>query len=437
MPASADHPTVTLNDPLSLRCGLTLPNRMVKAAMTEALADVDNNPTPRLDRLYARWAAGEPGMILTGNVMVDRRHLERARNVVADDATDRHALRRYAAACGDVPTVVQLSHPGRQTNRMVQTQPVGPSSGPAVGMAGLFARPRALTTAEIAELRRRFVTAARLVVDAGFAGVQVHAAHGYLLSSFLSPEINQRQDAYGVDLFGRARLLLEIVGDLREALPASAAIGVKLNSRDTTADDSAAVDALVDVAGWLDAAGADFLEVSGGSYESPALLGLDRPADGNGGDNNGASGEAYFADAAGAVARAVDLPVLLTGGFRTRAAMDAALASGTADLIGVGRPLAVDPTLARRLLAGEVDELPRPAPRIGGPKQVQKLLGGAANSGWHRFQMERHGDGRSPLSRFPAALAVADYVVRDGAQALLARRRRLATAARVNGEGGA
>src|ERR1700712_3363168 len=197
MSASPDSSApVRLADPLTLPCGLPLPNRIVKAAMTEALADADNNPTPRLDRLYTRWAAGGPGMILTGNVMVDRRHLERARNVVVDGATDRSALRRYATASSSVPTVVQVSHPGRQTNRMVQTQPVGPSSGAAVGMAGLFARPRALTTAEIADLRRRFVTACRMVVDAGFDGVQIHAAHGYLLSSFLSPEINQRQDPY-------------------------------------------------------------------------------------------------------------------------------------------------------------------------------------------------------------------------------------------------
>ncbi len=417
---------VHLSDPLTLPCGLTLPNRIVKAAMTEALADADNNPTPRLDRLYEQFVAGGPGMVLTGNVMVDRRHLERARNVVVDDATDRAALRRYAEACAPVPTVVQVSHPGRQTNRMVQPKPVGPSRTAAVGMAGLFAKPRALTLAEISDLRKRFVTTGRMVVEAGFAGVQVHAAHGYLLSTFLSPVLNLRQDSYGVDLLGRARLLLEIVADLREALPASAAVGVKLNSRDAGEPSDEAVEALVSVAGWLQSAGADFVEVSGGNYESPALLGLDTPDAGN------SSSEAYFADAAAAVARETDVPVLLTGGFRTRAAMEGALASGTAALIGVGRPLALDPTLARRLLDGEVDEFPRPAPRIGGPQQVQKLLGAAANTGWHRFQMERIGDGRGPVRRLPAAVAAADYVLRDGAQALAARRRRLSTADRVD-----
>src|ERR1700712_2279663 len=146
MPDPRD-PAVDLTTPLTLPCGLTLPNRIVKAAMTEALADADNNPTPRLDRLYEQFAAGRPGMILTGNVMVDRRHLERARNVVVDGATDRAALRRYAAACEPVPTVVQISHPGRQTTRVVQPRPVGPSRAAAVGMAGLFAKPRGLTLA--------------------------------------------------------------------------------------------------------------------------------------------------------------------------------------------------------------------------------------------------------------------------------------------------
>jgi 2,4-dienoyl-CoA reductase-like NADH-dependent reductase (Old Yellow Enzyme family) len=423
-------PAVRLSDPLTLPCGLMLPNRIVKAAMTEALADADNNPTPRLDRLYEQFAAGRPGMLLTGNVMVDRRHLERARNVVVDDATDREALRRYAAACAPVPTIVQISHPGRQTTRVVQPRPVGPSRAAAVGMAGLFAKPRGLSLSEIADLRKRFVTAARMVVDAGFAGVQVHAAHGYLLSTFLSPVLNQRQDAYGVDLFGRARLLLEIVADLREALPDSAAVGVKVNSRDTGEHSAEAVEALVSVAGWLQTAGADFVEVSGGNYESPALLGLDRPADGN-----ADSSEAYFSDAAAAVARETQVPVLLTGGFRTRAAMEGALTAGTASLVGLGRPLALDPTLARKLLDGEVDELPRPAPRIGGPQQVQKLLGAAANTGWHRFQMERLGAGRVPVRRLPAVLAAADYVFRDGAQALVARRRRLATADRLDETG--
>jgi 2,4-dienoyl-CoA reductase-like NADH-dependent reductase (Old Yellow Enzyme family) len=421
-----------LSDPLTLPCGLELPNRIVKAAMTEALADVDNNPTPRLDRLYQRFAAGRPGLLLTGNIMVDRRHLERARNVVADSATDQAALRRYADSVGDVPTVVQLSHPGRQANRLVQPQPVAPSRTAAVGLAGMFAKPRALTLAEIADVRRRFVGAGRMVVEAGFDGVQLHAAHGYLLSTFLSPELNQRQDAYGVDLFGRARLLLEIVGDLRDVLPAGAAVGVKINSRDSGANNQQAVDDLVQVSGWLEAAGADFVEVSGGNYESPALLGLDRPADGN----DSVETEAYFEEAAAAVARAVDVPVLLTGGFRTRAAMESALASGAAALIGVGRPLALDPTLAAKLVDGSIDELPRPAPRIGGPARLQKLLGAAANSGWHRLQMELHGAGRSPQSRLPATLAAADYVLRDGAQALLARRRRFATADRVDAAGG-
>jgi len=199
-----------LSDPLTLPCGLTLPNRLGRAAMTEGLADRRNDPTERHFRLYEANAAGGAGLILTGNAMVDRRHLERARNVVIDPVTDRDAMRRWAQAAGP-RALVQISHPGRQTTRFVNSHPVSPSGGPAVALAGLFAGPRELSTGEIIEIRTRFVTAGRLAVEAGFAGVQVHAAHGYLLSSFLDPNLNLRQDDYGGSIDGRSRLLLETI----------------------------------------------------------------------------------------------------------------------------------------------------------------------------------------------------------------------------------
>ena len=121
----------SLTDPLELPCGLVLPNRLARAAMTESIADRRNDPTDRHDRLYRAEAAGGAGVVLTGNVMVDRRHLERARNVVADAATDDRALRRWAEATAGVPTLVQLSHPGRQVTRFVQPHPVAPSTSPS------------------------------------------------------------------------------------------------------------------------------------------------------------------------------------------------------------------------------------------------------------------------------------------------------------------
>lgn len=187
----------TLSDPLRLPCGLELPNRVIKAAMTEGLAEPGNDPGARLERLYRAWAEGRPGLILTGNVMVDRRSLERARNVVVDSETDAEALRRWAASTGSVPAIVQLSHPGRQVTRLINPNPVAPSALGAVGIAGAFAAPRELDSDEIAEIRDRFVDAGRRCVEAGFDGVQLHAAHGYLISAFLSPQQNTRTRPLG------------------------------------------------------------------------------------------------------------------------------------------------------------------------------------------------------------------------------------------------
>jgi 2,4-dienoyl-CoA reductase-like NADH-dependent reductase (Old Yellow Enzyme family) len=408
-----------LTDPITLPCGLTLPNRLGRAAMTEGLADSRNDATVRHEQLYAANAAGGAGLIFTGNVMVDRRHLERARNVVIDHASDRRALHRWAEAAGP-HTLVQISHPGRQTNRFVQSHPLSPSGGPAVALAGLFAKPRALSLPEIEEVRRRFLTAGRIAVDAGFAGVEVHAAHGYLLSSFLDPERNHRTDDYGGAIGGRSRLLVEIVVGLRETLPEGAAVAVKLDARDGGEDDLA----------WLGMrlgeAGADLLEVSGGNYETPAMLGFDST-----GSALKPEYESPFWQGAVALSAASEVPVMLTGGFTSREGVDDALTSGVADMVGVGRPLAVRPELAGEFMRGETDRLNRPAPRITGPAMVQQLFGAAANSGWHRLQMKQTSEGEAADLALSAPGAAADYIVLDALLALRSRTARTKLAART------
>ena len=408
-----------ITDPLTLPCGLTLPNRLGRAAMTEGLSDSRNDPTGRHFRLYEANAAGGAGLILTGNAMVDRRHLERARNVVLDSATDRKAMESWAEAAGP-RALVQISHAGRQTSRFVQSHPVSPSGGPAVALAGMFAKPRALSEDEIIEIRARFITAGRIAVEAGFVGVEVHAAHGYLLSSFLDPEQNLRQGAYGGDIEGRSRLLLEIVRGLRAALPGAAAIAVKLDARDGGERDLA----------WLGVRlgdeGADLLEISGGNYEEPAMLGL-----GADGSAIQSAHESPFWQGASALSGATDVPVMLTGGFRTRAGVDLALDSGVASIVGVGRPLAVRPELAGEFLRGETDTLDRPAPRIVGPGLVRRLSGAAANSGWHRLQMKRTAEGSPADLGLSAWTAAGNYVAADAALAMWARHSRLELAAGV------
>lgn len=408
----------SLTDPLELPCGLVLPNRLCRAAMTESIADRRNDPSARHDRLYGAEAAGGAGVVLTGNVMVDRRHLERARNVVVDAATDDEALRRWARAAAGAPTLVQVSHPGRQETRYVQPHPVAASSGPAVPLGGAYAAPRAMTADEIDETRARFVDTTVRAVAAGFPGVEVHAAHGYLLSSFLDPAFNRRADAYGGDLEGRSRLLREIVRGIRDAVPASTAVAVKVDARDGADDE------LVALGRALATDGVDLLEVSGGDYERPRMAGYDA-----GGEDLRSEHESPFWNSAAALTAAVDVPVALTGGFRTRAEVDRALAAGVCDVVGVGRPLAVRPDLAGRFVRGETDELERPGPRLGGPAPLRALLGAASGTGWHRIQLARTAAGRAPAPGLPALLAGLDYSVVDWVQSLVDRRARFALAA--------
>ena len=388
--------------------------------MTEGIAGARNDPNERHVRLYAANALGGAGLVLTGNVMVDRNHLERARNVVVDSLTDEAALRRWAESAAGASTLVQLSHPGRQTNRFVQPHPVAPSDGPAVPIAGLFGRPRALTIGEIEAIRDRFIDAGERVVRAGFAGVEIHGAHGYLLDSFLDEAHNRRLDAYGGPLENRARLLVEIIAGLRSVLPAHAPIAVKLDSREGGDEE------LRRLAGLLAGAGGDLLEISGGNYESPAMMGLDSE-----GRELQTEHESPFWTSAAAAAAASSVPVILTGGFRSRAEVDEALASDVCAMVGVGRPLAVRPELAGRFLRGEVDVLDRPAPRLAGPAPLQKMLGAAAGSGWHRIQLARTADAKPSLLGLPALAAAIDYTTKDSIQAVLGRRARVRLAAAV------
>ena len=416
-----------LADPLTLRSGLALRNRIAKAAMTENLADADNQPTPRLERLYRTWADGGAGLLLTGNLMVDRRYLERSRNVVADALVDVDRLASYAAATGDVPLLAQLNHPGRQTNRLVAWRPVAPSAVDAVSMLGAFSPPRALDDDEVEQIVDRFVASAVRCRDAGFDGVQVHAAHGYLLAQFLSPATNRRADRWGGDVGRRARALLEVVARTRRATGDGFTISVKLNSSDfrrggLTEDDAA------EVARLLDEQGIDLLEVSGGTYESGALLGL---ADGQA--PTGADREAYFAGFAARIADQVEVPIMLTGGIRSRGAMDALLGAGIVDVIGLARPLAMQPDLPARLLRGDVDTVELPDRRVPGPLQL------AGESEWYEAQLGRLGDGRAPdpdLDHLRMSLAFlggeAVRGLRDGR-----RRRRLASRAEQLRSGGA
>ncbi len=383
MPTSVTD-TPTLDSPLTLACGAMLANRIAKAAMSEQLGDWHNRPTTELAQLYRTWGAGGAGLLLTGNVMVDRRHVGEPRNVVVEDDRDLDGLRRWATAgqAGGAQVWVQLNHPGRQSLRIAGSHPVAPSAlAPKVPGA---VTPHALTETQILDIIDRFATAAAVVQRAGFDGVQLHAAHGYLISQFLSPAANVRSDAWGGDGQRRQRFLLEIVGRTRAAVGAAFPLSVKLNSADFQRGGITELQS-AEVVVALAAAGVDLVEISGGTYEAPAMVG-GRQA------QSTREREAYFLRYAEQVrTRVPGLALMVTGGFRTRGAMVDAVRSGACDVIGLARPLAISPEAPAGLLDARLDRVRERDGRVG-VKQVDA----AVDLFWHTRQLQRLGAGRRP-----------------------------------------
>lgn len=366
---------IDIERPLELPCGLVLKNRLAKAALTEGIADPRNRATPDLVRLYGRWAQGGAGLLITGNVQVDRRYLERPGNVVVDGNGGLDALAEVAAAGSADGTCIwmQINHPGRQTPIALHPQPAAPSAVPLeLGEAGFngirFGDPRALSGEEVEDIVRRFGHVAAIARQCGFSGVQIHAAHGYLLSQFLSPRANRRTDRWGGPLENRARLLLEAVRAARRALGPGLAVSVKLNSSDFQKGGFTHEECL-QVARWLEAEGLDLLELSGGNYEQPSMVGGGQDADPLPVKESTRRREAYFLAYAESVRASVRTPIMLTGGFRSRAVMDAALAEGAADVIGLGRPMCAEPDAPSALLARRAERCglaeERAGPRLG------------------------------------------------------------------------
>lgn len=374
-----------LATPLTLPCGVTLKNRIAKASMSEQLANRHGAPTTDLEQLYAAWARGGAGLLITGNVMVDGRSFVEPRNAVleSDRFLPAYTLWAQVAHAHGTTLIMQINHPGRTAVSPLLQRPVAPS---AVALAlpgmGLVRTPRALTEAEILEQIGRFAATAALAVRAGFDGVQVHAAHGYLLSQFLSPLANHRTDAWGGSPEKRRRLLIEVVRAVRSAIGADKVLSVKLNSADFQKGGLSQAESL-DIALALEAEGIDLLEISGGNYESPAQLGY-APAQSN-------TRDAYFLAYAEALRQRSTLPLMLTGGLRDVHVMNRILDAGVVDVVGMARPFAMNPNLPKSLLAGHSADAPPEVPRIG-YKPVDAYL----QLAWHAAQFRRIAAAQDP-----------------------------------------
>ncbi len=393
--------TTHLARPLTLRSGLTFSNRFAKAALSEMLGDrATGAPTDRLIRLWERWGQGGAGMLITGNVFFDRGGMEAPGNVLIESDDAIPGLRRWAEAgqAGGTPVFVQINHAGRQTPLRIASQSVAPSAVPlAMSAKRLFAPPRALEEREILAIIAGYAATARRVRDAGFAGVEIHGAHGYLVSQFLSPLANVRDDGWGGDAERRRRFLLEIVRATRREVGQDFPIAVKLNSADFQRGGFSFEESL-EVIAALDAEGIDLLEVSGGSYESPKMFeGRD---DATVSESTKAR-EVFFLDFARRVRAVATLPVMLTGGFRTTSVMEDAVAAGEIDVVGLGRPMIVEPDLPRRILEGGAEGAMRIGSLALGWRALRELDSGAEAS-WYRRQLDRMAVGREPDPRLSA-----------------------------------
>jgi 2,4-dienoyl-CoA reductase-like NADH-dependent reductase (Old Yellow Enzyme family) len=376
--------------PLCLPNGSVIPNRIAKAAMEENLANQDQTPSDQLLRLYQAWAEGGAGLLLTGNVMIDSSAMTGPGGVMLDDSQPLQRFRQWAVAgrAQGAQFWMQINHPGRQMQANLGQPTVAPSAV-ALNMGGLsklFQQPKALDESEIAALIQRFARTSALAEQAGFSGVQIHAAHGYLLSQFLSPLTNRRQDRWGGSLENRARLLLEVVKAVREVVAPGFSVAVKLNSADFQRGGFEPADAR-QVVLWLNELPVDLVELSGGSYEAPAMQGDAR-------DGRTLAREAYFLDFARDIAAIARMPVMVTGGIRRLAVVEQVLANGVA-MAGIATALAVDPTLPRRWQNGETNALAELPPI----RWKRKAFAALAYMALVKLQMRRLAAGSKPQAK--------------------------------------
>jgi 2,4-dienoyl-CoA reductase-like NADH-dependent reductase (Old Yellow Enzyme family) len=358
--------------------------------MSEGLADSENHSTPRLETLYRRWAHSGAGLLLSGNVQVDRMHLERPGNVVLDNASGMEQLKALAKAGtgGGAHFWLQLSHTGRQVSDRINPAPLAPScvEVDVPRALGTFAPPREMTEQQIAKVIEQFTFAAQKTKEAGFTGVELHAAHGYLFSQFLSPLTNRRTDRWGGSLENRSLLLLTTIRSIRMAVGPKFPVGIKLNSSDFQKGGFTHAECL-ELVKLLNNSTLDLLELSGGSLEQPKPFGVTFKDQGEDAPRESTlKREAYFVEFAGAVRKVAKMPVMVTGNFRSIAGMVAALEAGELDMIGIGQPMISDPLAPTKILSGEVDRIVDPG----------KTLNPFHLLAWLNYQIERLADGIDP-----------------------------------------
>ncbi|OBT88282.1 hypothetical protein VE02_02747 [Pseudogymnoascus sp. 03VT05] len=423
-----------LSQEIVLPCGLRFANRLSKAAMAENLAPT-HIPNDELIKAYEEWSDGDWGMVLTGNVMVSDTHMGNVKDVAISSNASAQASKdlqetwkHWADTCQrhGTPTVVQLCHPGRQSppgagSRGFFEKTIAPSAvkldfGPRIvdklAVSFAFGTPREMTVDEISGdggLVDQFVAAAKQCLEAGFKGVQLHAAHGYLLAQFLSPQTNRRTDEFGGSPAKRAEIVLRIIRAVRSATSKEFCIGIKMNSVDAASSASLA-DTMEQIKLVADC-GIDFIEISGGTYENPKMM-VDPEADttpkvpASAATEKTFQRESFFLEFAKTVRETFpELVLMVTGGFRTRLGMEHALKSGGCDIVGIGRPAAVIPRLPKEIILNTKDVSDEQAnvtlAALQMPLLVRtfglKQVGAGVQTAYYAAQIGRMGRGLAPV----------------------------------------
>lgn len=366
---------------------MTIKNRLAKSAMSENMGTSNHLSNIKFERLYQRWAEGGCAINITGNVMVDANHLGEPGNIVIDkNFRDFDSLKRWAQAGTQNNTQLwmQINHPGKQSPKFLNKSPVAPSAIPLKApLDKVFNQPRALAESEILDIIERFVTTAKIAKECGFTGVQIHGAHGYLVSQFLSPTHNKRTDQWGGSLENRMRFVLAIYDGMRKVLGNDFPISIKLNSADFQKGGFTEEESM-QVVQTLAERGMDLVEISGGTYETPEMM-KSKPST--------MQREAYFMAYSEKVRKLISTPLMLTGGFRTLQGMENAIEKNACDVVGLGRSVALNPNFANELLCGK-NTVSAVKTLTSGIKAIDKLF--PLEITWYTHQIHLMGEGKNP-----------------------------------------
>lgn len=376
-----------LEEEMILPNGSTLKNRIAKSAMSENLSNKNNEPTPLLIEVYKKWAQSGAGLLITGNIMIDSKAIGEPRNVVVENRKNFEILKEWAESVKGTDTHLwaQINHPGRQAMEPINRDLKAPSAVPLKSGGrkdGSKKIPIALNESQILAIIEAFGNTAIILKDAGFSGVQIHGAHGYLVSQFLSPYSNIRSDKWGGSLENRARFVIEVYRKIRARVGKSFPIGIKLNSADFQKGGFSEEESM-EVVKILSKEGIDLIEISGGTYEAPAMMGKRKKST--------IKREVYFMDYIEKASKITTTPLMLTGGFRTTSIMKDAIASNQLDIIGIARPFTVYPNIGNEIFNNS---------RINFNTKIKKTgvkgIDGAMNIIWYESQIKRLGKGKVP-----------------------------------------